>query len=75
MDQAGAYHYTVRERKGDAEGITYDETVYGVKVVVTDNLDGTFKVEYSYSKGAEAASGGLLLATRYLKKKEETEQA
>ena len=51
VDEAGVYTYTVREVKGSATGVTYDETVYTVTVTVTDNLDGTFKVEYAYQKG------------------------
>ncbi len=57
VDEAGTYTYTVREVKGDEEGMTYDATVYTVTVTVTDNLDGTFKVEYAYAAdrvGAEA---------------------
>lgn len=56
VDKAGEYVFTVRETKGDAEGITYDETVYTVKAIVTDNLDGTFKVEYAYAIGNEAVN-------------------
>ncbi len=49
IDAAGEYVFTVKEVKGDAKGITYDETVYTVKVIVTDNLDGSFSLEYVYS--------------------------
>ncbi len=49
IDAAGEYVFEVKEVKGDAKGITYDETVYTVKVIVTDNLDGTFTLEYVYS--------------------------
>ena len=55
--QVGEQTYTVKEAKGNAEGIKYDETVYTVKVTVTDNLDGTLKVEYTYLKGTQTASG------------------
>ncbi len=55
VDKAGEYVYTVRELQGNAEGISYDAAVYTVKVSVTDNLDGTFKVEYTYLKGEESA--------------------
>lgn len=48
---AGEYTYTVKEVKGNAEGITYDDAVFTVKVIVTDNGDGTLKVEYEYLKG------------------------
>ncbi|MCD8118468.1 MAG: hypothetical protein LUE29_03070 [Lachnospiraceae bacterium] len=32
---AGTYYYILSETQGDGFGLTYDETVYGVKVVVT----------------------------------------
>ncbi len=57
IDTAGEYVYTVRELAGDAENVTYDEAVYTVKAVVTDNLDGTFSVAYTYLKGTVAAEG------------------
>ncbi len=57
IDTAGEYVYTVRELAEDAENVTYDETVYTVKAVVTDNLDGTFSVAYTYLKGTAAAEG------------------
>ena len=41
VESAGKVTFTVKEVKGDAEGITYDETVYTVTATVTDNLDGT----------------------------------
>ncbi|MBP3381440.1 MAG: hypothetical protein J6L00_02245 [Clostridia bacterium] len=57
IDTAGEYVYTVREVKGEDTTITYDETVYTVKAAVTDNLDGTFAVTYTYLKGQAAANG------------------
>ena len=48
IDDAGEFIFTVKEVKGNAEGITYDETVYTVTVTATDNLDGTYSVEYAY---------------------------
>ncbi len=57
VENAGEYTYTVREVKGSTEGVTYDEAVYTVKVVVTDNLDGTYNVAHTYLKGTEAADG------------------
>ena len=38
---AGEYTYTVKEVKGSLGGVTYDESVYTVTVIVTDNGDGT----------------------------------
>ncbi len=51
VEAAGEYVYTVRELNDRQENITYDETVYTVTVTVTDNLDGTFKLEYAYADG------------------------
>ena len=49
VTEAGEYIFTVKEVKGEDDTITYDETVYTVNVKVSDNLDGTFKIEYSYA--------------------------
>ncbi len=48
IDDAGEFIFTVNEVKGNAEGVTYDETVYTVTVTVSDNLDGTYNVDYIY---------------------------
>ncbi len=55
VESAGNYVYTVRELNDNQQNITYDQTVYTVNVNVTDNLDGTFKVEYSYIVGDSSA--------------------
>jgi len=55
VEQAGEYLFTVREDAGSAEGIAYDAAVYTVKATVTDNLDGSFSVVYSYQKDSTAA--------------------
>ncbi|MBW3081752.1 Spy0128 family protein [Bifidobacterium saguinibicoloris] len=51
FDKAGEYEYTVREVKGDADGVTYDTTVYTAKVTVKDNLDGTMTATAAWSSG------------------------
>ncbi len=38
--EPGTYEYTISEVKGDAEGVTYDDATYAVKVVVTDDGQG-----------------------------------
>lgn len=43
-DQAGTYEYVISEVKGDAEGVTYDDAIYTVEVVVTDNGKGALEV-------------------------------
>lgn len=53
-DQAGTYEYAISEVKGNAEGVTYDETTYAVKVVVTDGGEGKLNVtELTYNGKAE----------------------
>ncbi|WP_211800300.1 Spy0128 family protein [Proteiniclasticum sediminis] len=53
FDQPGTYHFMVVEVKGMGYAITYDETVFHVKVEVVDNLDGTLTATATYSE-AEA---------------------
>ncbi|HJI80377.1 MAG TPA: VWA domain-containing protein [Eggerthellaceae bacterium] len=53
-DAEGTYEYTISEVAGDAEGITYDDTTYTAKVVVTDDGQGSFKVsQLTYNDGIE----------------------
>ncbi len=40
FDKAGTYSYTVEEVKGSLAGIKYDQTVYNVTVIVTDDGNG-----------------------------------
>ena len=55
VNASGEYIYTVRELIEDAEGVTYDESEYTVKVVAEDNGDGTYKLTYSYLKDGDTA--------------------
>ena len=43
-DEPGTYEYTVKETKGNAAGVTYDDTVYTFLVTVTDDGSGTLVV-------------------------------
>ncbi len=49
-DEPGTYDYRIVEVKGDAEGVTYDETVFTYHVVVTDDGNGQLKVEWTEGK-------------------------
>ena len=49
-DEPGTYDYSIVEVKGDAEGVTYDETVFTYHVVVTDDGNGQLKVEWTVGK-------------------------
>lgn len=70
VDTVGEYTFTVNELKGEAEGVTYDESEYTVTAKVTDNLDGTLKVEYAYSKATETVEGIAFINT-YLEPEQE----
>lgn len=49
-DELGTHDYSIVEVKGDAEGVTYDETVFTYHVVVTDDGNGQLKVEWTEGK-------------------------
>ena len=57
VTEVGRWVYTVKEVKGDAVGVKYDTAVYTVEVTVTDDLDGTLVVEYTYLEDGQAATG------------------
>ncbi len=40
FDTAGTYYYLVKETNGNKGGVTYDQTVYRIKVEITDDLLG-----------------------------------
>ena len=44
FDAVGTYYFLVKENTGNAVGVTYDESVYRVKVDVTDNASGELQV-------------------------------
>lgn len=55
FDKTGTYSYTVAEKSGNAGGITYDETLYGVTITVTEDTDTNKLVaQVSYSKGNQS---------------------
>lgn len=41
----GDYHYTITQTKGNAQYVTYDDTVYAVTVRVTNATDGGLQAE------------------------------
>ncbi len=55
--KTGVYNYTVKEYNPKAEiadfydGVTYDNTVYTVKVTVTDNGEGELEASYTVNGG------------------------
>ena len=44
-DAGNTYTYNVSEIEGTESGVTYDKTIYTVTAAITDNGDGTLKVE------------------------------
>ena len=60
-DEPGTYDYRIVEVKGDAEGITYDETVFTYHVVVTDDGNGQLQVEWTVGEtGAPVFQNGFV---------------
>lgn len=51
---AGTYEFTISEVQGDAEGVTYDTTVYDVVLTLTDNDKGGLEVTELTYNGAAA---------------------
>ncbi|MBQ8288419.1 MAG: hypothetical protein IJX76_06575 [Clostridia bacterium] len=51
FDTVGTYYYVVTEQEGTLGGITYDDTVYRVTVIVTDNGDGTLATSVITTNG------------------------
>ena len=45
LDDLGEHTYRVKEVTGKVPGITYDNTVYEIKVTVSDNQDGTLSID------------------------------
>ncbi len=52
--KAGTYYYTIVEKNTELGGVTYDETVYTVKVEVTD-AGGHLEADVTYLKDGKAA--------------------
>lgn len=55
FEEAGTYYYVVQEKDLGEEGMTYDDTVFGVKIVVTDNEVGKLTAEIQYLKLGDIA--------------------
>ncbi len=55
--KAGTYEYTVIEKNNAIKGITYDDSIYGVKIEIVDE-DGQLKAQsVVYSLGTEETEG------------------
>ena len=51
FDAAGQYTYTLRQVKGSEAGMTYDDKIYTVKVIVSDNGQGQLLVQAENATG------------------------
>ena len=52
LDKAGSYYYVIKEQKGTAAHVTYDNTIYLVTVQVANN-GGVLEQEVTYKVGNE----------------------
>ena len=60
--EPGEFDYEIREVKGSAEGVTYDDEVFTYHVVVTDNGKGNLEAEWT-----AGANGALVFVNAYEK--------
>lgn len=67
FEQAGTYTLTVKEDKGTAENMTYDETAFKVVVTVTNN-NGVLSAEVDY------VDGDIVFKNEYEEPEEPTEE-
>lgn len=45
-DKPGTHKYTLHEVKGNAGGVTYDDTTYTIETTITDKGDGTLEAKH-----------------------------
>ncbi len=53
-EEDGTYNYTITENSGSLSGVTYDTSVYHIRVKVTTDATGGKKAEISVAKAANA---------------------
>ena len=66
--EAGTYTYTVKESSGSLSGVTYDNSVYTVTVVVSAEETGALVANATYQKGNESytyGQGGMTFTNTY----------
>lgn len=61
----GTYYYRVEETAGKRVGMTYDTTVYLLKVVVTDDGNGTLSAATTLTKLGGEETGEIVFRNRY----------
>lgn len=73
--EAGTYYYIIAELQGNASGVTYDDTQYGIEVTVTDNGEGALSasVHRLVNARTEASVDKVTFTNEYVKPAETTE--
>lgn len=61
--EPGTYTYELKEMAGTDSRFTYDETVYGVTITVTDDLKGQLQAEVTYTKAEEPVAEAVFTNT------------
>ncbi len=64
-DTVGTYYYLVKEDAGSVNGVTYDTSVYFVKVTVTDDLNGKLVATYTVYDEADAEQNAIVFRNTY----------
>lgn len=59
FDKPGEYIYTVEEKAGNDSDVTYDKSVYRIKITVTDNGNGSFDITTEYPDGSPVFNNEL----------------
>lgn len=73
---AGTYYYVVREdSSAQTEGMTYDDTTYGIKVTVFDNDQGQLIAETTLCKVGGQEVSEIVFENRYVEPEKPTEPA
>ncbi len=67
FETAGSYYYLVKEVSGGQviDGVTYDDTVYRVRIDVTDDLRGKLHAEVHFFDGEDIPQDALVFVNRY----------
>ncbi len=65
FDTAGTHYYLVKEVKGDKGGITYDETVFRVRIEIKDDLKGNLIPSVYIFDGENVPRSGVIFVNEY----------
>jgi len=74
FSQAGTYYYVVEEdSSAQVEGMTYDSTLYGVKIVVWDDEEGSLKADIAITELGVGAASEIRFINTYIEPTTPTE--